>query len=390
MQVECGYCDIPEAQEIRWNGDIVKLALGLLFAGQSMVFSLAINVSPPDEAGVRVAVQGLIFSATMIVVLLLGTPLLRTAVAELTRGRLTIEMLFVTTIVGALLASLQSFVTGDGPIYFEVISVLLVVYTFGKQVGTRSRASALASASALTRSLAVCRRIDAKGDAQCLLVAWSSARLGNFDARHRRSPRVAHPAPLLCACGHGLALALQGLLIVRLLDQAETRAHWTLAAFVIAGCAVGWLWYRWERIPHWLDMTIGMLTFANLGRLFGWWADLGFGPAKSCCCGHATSLYGIGMWTGMLVLGNLAMALGLRRPLQPQSAKACRWAMFGGGNVGMVFGMFLAGSYFSGQQHGVGGHLFAMSVGMIVGMLSGHVLVLHFLRLGLPRSQFAA
>ena len=75
---------------------------------------------------------------------LLGGSLLHTAATELLCCRLTIEVLFVTTIVGALLASLQSFLTGTGPIYFEVVSVLLVVYTFGKQVGASSRAAALA------------------------------------------------------------------------------------------------------------------------------------------------------------------------------------------------------------------------------------------------------
>src|SRR5262249_41849322 len=136
MQTLCGPClrvGTDEHNGIRWNSDAVKLALGLLFAGQSLVFSLAVNVSPPEEIEVRLAVQGLILAATMVVVILLGVPLFRTAAAELMQRRLTIEILFVTTMVGALLASLQSFVTGDGPIYFEVISVLLVVYTFGKQ-----------------------------------------------------------------------------------------------------------------------------------------------------------------------------------------------------------------------------------------------------------------
>src|SRR5262245_11871089 len=166
MQSVCGPCigEVPrEASGRRWDGTAIKLALGLLFAGQSLVFSLAVNVSPPDEPGVRVALQGLILAATMIVVALLGVPLLRTAAAELMHGRVTIEILFVTTMIGALLASLQSFLTGNGPIYFEVISVLLVVYTFGKQVGARSRAAALAATRCWSESLAVCRRVDVWG-----------------------------------------------------------------------------------------------------------------------------------------------------------------------------------------------------------------------------------
>src|SRR5262245_55542275 len=168
MQTLCAPCSRESADGagFRWNGGVFRLALGLLCAGQSMVFSLAVNVSPPEEAGVRVALQGLIFAATMGVVLLLGAPLFRTAVAALTRGRLTVEILFLTTIVGALLASLQSFITGEGPIYFEVVSVLLVVYTFGNLVTARTRNAALAATQAWSESLSVCRRIDPHGDAK--------------------------------------------------------------------------------------------------------------------------------------------------------------------------------------------------------------------------------
>jgi heavy metal translocating P-type ATPase len=858
MQTVCGPCvgEVPrETSARRWDATAVKLAIGLLFAGQSLVFSLAVNVSPPEEPEVRVALQGLILAATMIVVALLGIPLLRAAAVELMHGRLTIEILFVTTMIGALLASLQSFLTGSGPIYFEVISVLLVVYTFGKQVGVRSRAAALAATRAWSESLAVCRRVDGAGHAQStpvaeihpgdlveiwpgelipvdgsivrgvgftseaamtgesaptvrrpgdsvlagmashdatflveatvpgtarhidqlldavenasrvptslqgqadrlaarlvpliiaislatfgvwtylagwqtalfnamavllvacpcalglavpivtwttirrlaerglvikngdvierlaevdcvlfdktgtlteeqltvadiatratgaertrllswlaavesqckhpvarafarvmptqtvailglrtlpgagvvaeirgengeehrlrvgrpewlessnspeesallaelrvkngqridveldgrlaaiailterlrssardamlgleelglpvsiltgdteeraaaigltapshssllpedkrsmvakmvergarplfvgdgvndasalaqahasvglasgadlttavadatlhhadlsvlpfalalcrravasirwnmnrailynlvgitlaalgllhpvvaallmmassLLVAWSSARLGTLGSCHD-SPTNAYVGrrPMLVASCHGLALAAQGFLVALLLDLAQTPAQWVIAGFAIAGCGVAWLWYQWERIPHWLDMTLGMLTFANLGMFFGWWADLGFGPAKTCSCGCTGSLLDIGMWAGMVLLGNLGMALGLRRPIDSEIAATCRWAMFGGGNVGMILGMFAAGIQVGPQPFGLVFHTIAMSAGMTIGMLAGHFLVLQFLLRG--------
>src|SRR5262245_14960064 len=119
MLASCIGCDeaslgaVPgEPRRFQWVADIIKLALALLFAGQSMVFSLAINVSPPEEPGGRLAVQGLILGATIIVLALLGRSLLQTATKELFGGRLSIEALFVTTIFGALAASLQSFLTG--------------------------------------------------------------------------------------------------------------------------------------------------------------------------------------------------------------------------------------------------------------------------------------
>jgi heavy metal translocating P-type ATPase len=842
------------------NADIGKLAIGLLLAGQSMIFSLAINVSPPEETGVRVIVQGMILIATLIVMLLLGAPLFRAGVGELMRGRLTIEFLFVTAIVGALIASLQSFLTGQGPIYFEVISILLVVYTFGKRVGARSRDNALTEARAWSESLRVCRRLNAQGDSQSisvteirrgdivevwpgelipvdgviirglgftgeaamtgeaaaavrrpgdallagmashdgtfqiqatapgverqidrLLAAVDSARgapsslqgladrlaawlvpliiviafttfavwteltnwqvglfnamavllvacpcavglavpivtwttLGNLAERgllikggdvierlarvdcvlfdktgtlteqqltiadlvtlatgtertrilgwlaavqarcnhpvakafaqfmpetspepidiiglrtvpgagviadirdergeqHRlrvgrpewlaserqteigdllaelrikaglridveldgrpeaiailaerlrgsasetlleleqlnlpvtiltgdtaertvfvglasraltsllpeekrvavaslmsrgarplfvgdgvndasalaesyvsvslasgaqlanaaadgilyhgnlceipfalvlcrqavasirwnlsraalynligitlaalgllhpvaaallmmtssllvarssvslgtlggfgrsKSPAFASQRPLALAICHGLALALQGPLVTELFSQAGSPARTTWAAFAVAGCCIGWLWYQWEGIPHWLDMTVGMLTFANLGMVVGWWFDLGFGPATHCsrCCGSIDS---IGMWVGMLFLGNLAMAIGLRRPLPAECAAICQRAMFGGGNLGMIFGMLAAGQLATLQCFSAAGHLLAMSLGMAAGMLAGHFLTQLILRQGLSK-----
>jgi hypothetical protein len=221
--------------------------------------------------------------------------------------------------------------------------------------------------------------------ASSLLVAWSSGCLGTLgDYRDVPSRFLVGWRPMLVACGHGLALVGQGILIAALLDLDHTPAQWVAAGFAIAGCCVGWLWYQWEQIPHWLDMSIGMATFANLGMLVGWWADLGFGPAGVCSCGCKDPLVGIGMWAGMLLFGNLAMALGLRRPIGLESATACRWAMFGGGNVGMILGMVAAGSLFGPQSIGIAGHMLAMSIGMCIGMLAGHWFVLRFLQAGRP------
>src|SRR6516164_7003181 len=175
MQTLCIGCEGSQFNDprkaFRWDAGAVKLAIALLFAGQSMVFSLAINISPAEEPVARLALQSLIFAATLIVLALLGGPLIYVATTELRQGRLSIEVLFVTTIIGALLASLQSFVTGTGPIYFEVVSVLLVVYTFGKRVGVHSRDVALRAARAWSDSLAVCRRIDAQGRAAVTPIA---------------------------------------------------------------------------------------------------------------------------------------------------------------------------------------------------------------------------
>jgi len=218
-----------------------------------------------------------------------------------------------------------------------------------------------------------------------LLVAGSSVSLGTLGVFGRsNSPVFVGQRPMVLAFCHGLALALQGPLVTELFGPVGSPARLTWAAFAVAGCSIGWLWYQWEAIPHWLDMTVGMMTLGNLGMVVGWWADFGFGPATHCprgCC----LMHGVGMWGGMLLLGNLAMVIGLRRPLPEECATTCQLAMFGGGNLGMIFGMLAAGHLATLQRFTAVGHLLAMSTGMSAGMLAGHFLTQQVLRQGFSR-----
>ncbi len=160
QQCSARQCSQPNVQRV--DGPIVRLGIALLIAGQSMIFGLAVNLTPPEPT-TRLVLHGLILAATLLVVALLGVPLFRTAAQELRRGQITTESLFVLTLLGALGASLQSMLTGRGAIYFEVVSILLVVYTLGKLIGARGRAAALASTHAWSQALAHCRVVDAPG-----------------------------------------------------------------------------------------------------------------------------------------------------------------------------------------------------------------------------------
>jgi len=145
------------------SGFGIRLGIGILIVAQSMIFGLALNLHDDVPPDIRRFVQTFILVATLVVVALLGGPLFRTAWQELRRGRLTLEALFLLTMTGAMAASLQAHITGRGKIYFEVVSVLLVVYTLGKVIGSRSRSAALASSRAWTKDLSTCRRMDGKG-----------------------------------------------------------------------------------------------------------------------------------------------------------------------------------------------------------------------------------
>ncbi len=152
--------DRQEKPKFRLDGFTLRLGIGLLVAGQSMIFGLAINLEEQTPQAVKLGVQVIILAGTLLVIALLGPPLVRNAFSELRCGRLTIEALFLLTMAGALAASLQSFITGHGPIYFEVVSVLLVVYSLGKAIGAHSRAAALAATRRWASALNTCRVVD--------------------------------------------------------------------------------------------------------------------------------------------------------------------------------------------------------------------------------------
>ena len=153
-----------------------RLGIALVIAGQSTIFGLALNLHDDVPSSVRSLVQWLIFGSTLFVFALLGGPLLRTAWGETRRVRLTIEALFLLTMIGALAASLQAQLTGRGKIYFEVVSILLVVYTLGKLVGARSRSKVFAASRAWSGHLETCRRIEAN---EGLMVPVSAVALGD-------------------------------------------------------------------------------------------------------------------------------------------------------------------------------------------------------------------
>lgn len=165
---ESGHVGSGSGTGWRIDGLMLRLAASIILAGQSMTFGLAINLTTEADRTTRLLLQGGVLLATLLVMLMLGGPLATNAIREWRAGRLTIEALFVLTLVGAFVASMQAFVqtiqTGmSQPIYFEVVSILLIVYTLGKLIGARAKETALASTERWAKSVATCRLIDTLG-----------------------------------------------------------------------------------------------------------------------------------------------------------------------------------------------------------------------------------
>ena len=120
----------------------LRIGIGLLVVGQSMAFSLAVNLTPPEGAAYWILHGGLMLAAAGVLVFL-GGDLVRSALDSLRQRRISIDLLFLITLAGAFAGSLVSTVTHTGAVYYEVVAILVVVHTAGRTLGARSRMSAL-------------------------------------------------------------------------------------------------------------------------------------------------------------------------------------------------------------------------------------------------------
>jgi heavy metal translocating P-type ATPase len=105
----------------------------LLIAANAMTLSLAVSSSEITDGDWR-RLQWVLLGLAVASMVVLGWPLARNAARAFARRRITIEAIFLTGIIGAMAGSIQSMATGLGESYFEIVTVLLVVYLFGQQL----------------------------------------------------------------------------------------------------------------------------------------------------------------------------------------------------------------------------------------------------------------
>ena len=137
-----------------------RIVFGLFVALQTMMLGLTVNLTAPDERSTLLLLQGGMLAATLVVVALLGVPLAADAIRSLRQRRLTMELLFLAGISAALAISIGSMLRGDGPVYFEVVSILLVIYSVGRLVTGQSRDRALVASQRMLQQVALARRVD--------------------------------------------------------------------------------------------------------------------------------------------------------------------------------------------------------------------------------------
>ena len=139
--IVCRVEDACDDLDLKLSRAWLRIAIAGVFAGQGMVFSLALNMTPPPYASMAYWILhgGLILSA-LVVMCFLGGPLFASTLGMFGARRLSIEGLFTLSLLGAFVGSLVGSLSGQGSVYYEVVSIVIAIYTFGRMLGERSQA----------------------------------------------------------------------------------------------------------------------------------------------------------------------------------------------------------------------------------------------------------
>lgn len=131
--------------DVRLSRAWLRVGIAAVFAGQGMALSLALSMTPPElwTWAYWLLHGGLAFSALAVIVFL-GGPLFGATWAMVRERRLSIEGLFSLSLFGAFFGSLAGSITGSGSVYYEVVAIVVAIYTIGRMLGERSQERALA------------------------------------------------------------------------------------------------------------------------------------------------------------------------------------------------------------------------------------------------------
>lgn len=152
------------------TGSIACLILAGFIAGNSTLFAVVANVSELSPQ-LRFTFNTALMTATVLVAALLSPQLYQGIKASISKRQLSLETLFVFGCLGASGISLQSWWNNSGPIYFEVVSILLVIYTIGSRMKRQVQQSVLRSLEHWSPNRQECRVLDSQNRIQYRFVA---------------------------------------------------------------------------------------------------------------------------------------------------------------------------------------------------------------------------
>ncbi len=153
--------------DLKLSKSWLRIGIAGVFAGQGMVFSLALNMTPPPygSAPYWVLHGGLIFTS-LVVMAFLGGPLFASTFGMLRTKRISIEGLFTLSLLGAFIGSVTGSLTGAGNVYYEIVSIVIAIYTFGRMLSERSQAKMLLETDRVRQELETARLVCPDGGMQ--------------------------------------------------------------------------------------------------------------------------------------------------------------------------------------------------------------------------------
>lgn len=150
--------------DLKLSRSWLRIAVAGVFAGQGMAFSLALNMTPPTYGSVAYwLLHGILIFSALVVMAFLGGPLFASTLGMLRSRQLSIEGLFTLSLLGAFVGSVAGSITGEGDVFYEIVSIVIAIYTFGRMLGERSQAKLKAESSQLRESFDRVVRIGSEG-----------------------------------------------------------------------------------------------------------------------------------------------------------------------------------------------------------------------------------
>lgn len=318
-----GVC--TESQVVRSSGgDWGRLVWACVAAAQGMILSLGLNVS--DVTGItRWVLHGVMVVVALAVGLLAGRELWSASWKALAQRRVVTEQFFVLGIFAAFVISLQSTLRGHGPIYYEVVAVLVAIHALGTLLGGRRRKEFERFRNAIRDEYSTCLLRDAAGGWRRVSVhevnvgdevlvpkgeaASIDGKIVGKAALVEESALTGEPFPVVRRAGDVVlagTVARDGDVVLKVTAKAGTRAlDEVLGTIESAGRLRGNLQLTADRLSALLMPTV--LTAASGALAFWWWhTDFDTGLMRAlavivvacpCAMGLATPL---GVW-GALV-----------------------------------------------------------------------------------------
>lgn len=326
--LESGEASVGKAGAMEW----VRLGVAAVLAGQGMAFGIAANVSPPSGVE-RWVLHGVLAASAVGVFILAGLPIMGEAWRQARAGRVVVEQLFLVGIAGAFGASAHATLVGQGDVYYEVVAVLVAIYTLGSVIGRNRRRAALECGERLRREFERCVKLTCCGQRKECAAAeveegdrvWVGAGVGvpvdgvveEGVAFVRETPMTGEPFPVVRRPGDRVlagAHVLDAPLVVRATaGGGQRQLDRLLVAVEAAAARPSDLQREADKIVAWFlptVMVVAVAVFACWTAAAGWRTGLFNGLAVlvvacPCAMGLATP---IGIWSGLNALAERGVA----------------------------------------------------------------------------------